>query len=309
MLSNHGNNSAQSTPKQIAFELLLDEESKTRARIPLRILVHPDDVTDLIVATVKAFYGIYEGHDVTFEDVRGNPLVANYTNLVDGMTVNVRTVPGPMHTMLAAQQGHFQHVTSAEAQRRASLGEPFQMLPPHLHETSRSPSRPSSRLARKRSTSPQVQRGRRSASHQKAGSASAASRGSSVNGQYQEDAFNNYSDSEEGRSSVAGSRKARSEQYASAEISSENILQDGRRNKILFESSVCKLIHPRNPQKLTLLTGTSTVRPSASAYHYIHVLYLTTETLSRPRRSPSTISFCSAAAWLSGSSDSVATQL
>lgn len=309
MLSNHGNNSAQTTPKQIAFELLLDEESKTRARIPLRILVHPDDVTDLIVATVKAFYGIYEGHDVTFEDVRGNSLVANYTNLVDGMTVNVRTVPGPMHTMLAAQQGHYQHVTSAEAQGRASLGEPFQMLPPHLHETSRSPSRPSSRLARKRSTSPQVQRGRRSASHQKAGSASAASRGSSVNGAYQEDGFNNYSDSEEGRSSVAGSRKARSEQYASAEISSENILQDGRRNKILFDSSVCKLTHTRNLQKLTFLTGTSTVCASAGAYHYIHVLHLTAATLSRPRRSLSIISFCPAAAWLPESSDSVATQL
>lgn len=237
-----GDNLAQTTPKQIAFELLLDDESKTRARIPLRILVHPQDVTDSIVATVKAFYGIYEGHGVSFEDVRGNSLVANYNNLVDGMTVNVRTVPGPVHPFLAAQQSHYQHVTSSDAQRRASLGDPFQMLPPHLHEVSRSPSRPSSRLARKRSTSPQVQRGRRSASHQKARSVSAASRGSSANGTYQEDNFNSYSDSEEGRSSVAGSRKARSEQYASAEISSENILQDGRRNKILFESSVCRLM-------------------------------------------------------------------
>lgn len=238
----HGKTPAQTAPKQIAFELLLDEESRTRARIPLRILVHPQDATDSIVATVKNFYGIYEGHGVSFEDLRGNPLVANYANLVDGMTVNVRTVPGPIYPMLAAQQSHYHHVNSAEAPRKSNLGEPFQMLPPHLHEASRSPSRPSSRLARKRSTSPQAQRGRRSASHQKAGSISAASRGSSVNGTYQEDAFNGYSDSEEGRSSVAGSRKARSEQYASAEISSENILQDGRRNKILFESSVCRLI-------------------------------------------------------------------
>jgi hypothetical protein len=309
MLSNHGNNAAQTAPKQIAFELLLDEESKTRARIPLRILVHPDDVTDSIVATVKAFYGIYEGHGVTFEDVRGTPLVADYTNLLDGMTVNVRTVPGPAHTMFASQQGHYHNVNSAEAQRRASLGEPFQMLPPHLQDTSRSPSRPSSRLARKRSTSPQVQRGRRSASHQKARSVSAASRGSSVNGTYQEDVINNYSDSEEGRSSVAGSRKARSEQYASAEISSENILQDGRRNKILFESSVRNCSPVNNVHKLTPLTGASTVRPPTSTYHYFDVLHFTTATLPWSRRASSIISIRSAAAWLSGSSCSFATQL
>lgn len=274
-----GDNLAQTTPKQIAFELLLDDESKTRARIPLRILVHPQDVTDSIVATVKAFYGIYEGHGVSFEDVRGNSLVANYNNLVDGMTVNVRTVPGPVHPFLAAQQSHYQHVTSSDAQRRASLGDPFQMLPPHLHEVSRSPSRPSSRLARKRSTSPQVQRGRRSASHQKARSVSAASRGSSANGTYQEDNFNSYSDSEEGRSSVAGSRKARSEQYASAEISSENILQDGRRNKILFESSELPLFVP--PQ-VPITTSTSSISPQrrslgqegqSQAYPFAQQLY------------------------------------
>lgn len=306
MLSNHRNSTAQTAPKQIAFELLLDEESRTRARIPLRILVHPDDVTESIVATVKAFYGIYEGHGVTFEDVHGSALVADYTNLVDGMTVNVRIVPGPV---LAGQQGHYQHMTSAEPQRRTSLGEPFQMLPPHLHEVSRSPSRPSSRLARKRSTSPQVQRGRRSASHQKAGSVSAASHGSSVNGTDQDDAFNNYSDDEEGRSSVAGSRKSRSEQYASAEISSENILLDGRRNKILFESSVFKPLPTKNVHKLTLRAGASIVRPSAGTHHDFDVLHLTTATLSRSRRSLSIVSVCSAAAWLSGSSYALATQL
>jgi hypothetical protein len=235
-----GNHNIDTRLKNITFELLLDDESKTRARIPLRIPVHPQDITDAIVARVKSFYGIYEGYGVSFEDVRGNILMAHYNNLIDGMTVNVRAIPDPVHSMSATQHSHYQHVTG-DAQRRASLGEPFQMLPPHMHEQSRSPSRPHSRLAKKRSPSPQTHRGRRSASQQKAGSVSAASRGSSVNGTYQDDAFNGYSDSEEGRSSVAGSRKARSEQYASAEISSENILQDGRRNKILFESSVWSL--------------------------------------------------------------------
>lgn len=236
----HGNVFTDTRPKNITFELLLDDESKTRARIPLRIPVHPQDVTDAIVARVKSFYGIYEGYGVSFEDVRGNILMAHYKHLVDGMTVNVRAIADPVHSMSAAQHSFYQHVTG-DAQRRASLAEPFQMLPPHMQEPSRSPSRPHSRLAKKRSPSPQTHRGRRSASQQKAGSVSAASRGSSVNGTYQDDVFNGYSDSEEGRSSVAGSRKARSEQYASAEISSENILQDGRRNRILFESSVWSL--------------------------------------------------------------------
>src|SRR5689334_3574434 len=45
-----------SAPKTVAFELLLDEGSKTRARIPLRILVNPHDTTDSIITTVKNFY-------------------------------------------------------------------------------------------------------------------------------------------------------------------------------------------------------------------------------------------------------------
>ena len=221
-------------PKKVAFELLLDEGSKTRARIPMRVLINANDTIDSIVTTVKNFYGIYEGHGVSFEDDKGNTLIARYDNLRHDMFVYVRTVPGPLPTpnlVYQAQQG-------VVDMRRTSLGEPFQMLPPNA-EYAHTPSRPLSRLAQKRSISPHYGRGRRSASQQQGGNVSnTASRGSSANGSYHDDAMNGYSDSDGGQSSIAGTRKARSEQFASAEISLENVLKDGRRTGPSFESSV-----------------------------------------------------------------------
>lgn len=213
-------------PKTISFELLLDEGSKTRARIPLRILVNQHDDTESIITTVKNFYGIYDGQGVSFEDMSGNILIARYENLVDNSVVYVRTVAGP---------SHWPH--PPDLQRRPSLGEPFQPASASAYEQAYSPSRPSSRLARKRSTSPIHGRGRRSVSQQKIGSVS-ASRGSSASGGLHDDAANGYSDSDAGRSSITGSRKARSEQFVSAEISLDNVVQEGRRVKSLFESSV-----------------------------------------------------------------------
>jgi hypothetical protein len=230
--TSHNSASANNLPKKVAFELLLDAGSKNRARIPMRVLINTHDTTDSIVTTVKNFYGIYEGHGVRFEDENGNTLIANYENLSNDMVVYVRTVAGPQ---LPPSQA-YQLPQGLEAQRRASLGEPFQMLPPQATDYSHSPSRPTSRLARKRSISPQFGRGRRSVSQQKSGAVSStASRGSSAHGSHQDDA---HSDSDGGQSSLAGSKKARSEQFASAEISLENVLQDGRRKGPSFESSV-----------------------------------------------------------------------
>ena len=227
--------SANDLPKKVAFELLLDAGSKNRARIPMRVLINTHDTTDSIVTTVKNFYGIYEGHGVSFEDENGNTLIANYENFSNDMVVYVRTVAGPQPLPSHA----YQLQQGLEGQRRTSLGEPFQMLPPQPTDHTHSPSRPTSRLARKRSTSPQYGRGRRSASQQKSGALSnTASRGSSAHGSHQDDG---YSDSDGGQSSLAGSKKARSEQFASAEISLENVLQDGRRKGPSFESSVSRL--------------------------------------------------------------------
>src|SRR2546423_9699157 len=152
------------------------------------------------------------------------------------MVVYVRTVASPQPPQTQA----YQLKQGLEWHKKTSLGEPFQMLPPNSIDHTHSPSRPTSRLARKRSTSPQFGRGRRSASQQKSGAVSnTASRGSSAHGSHQDDA---YSDSDGGQSSLAGSKKARSEQFASAEISLENVLQDGRRKGPSFESSVSSTV-------------------------------------------------------------------
>lgn len=237
LLSDEDKNIHKMPPaKSITFELLLDEGSKTRARIPLRVVLNTHDSTESIITTVKNFYGIYDGHGVSFEDSRGNTLIASYENLKTNSIVYVRAQPSTAHT-----NGTYYNENDHETRRRPSLGEPFQALPPHMREQSHSPSRPSSRLARKRSASPTQGRGRRSASQQKRTTYPTLSRGSSANGSHHED--NGYSDSEAGRSSVSGSRKAKSEQFASSDISTANVLLDGRRGQAIFDSSVsCTII-------------------------------------------------------------------
>ncbi|KIV87455.1 hypothetical protein PV11_02999 [Exophiala sideris] len=229
-------------PKSVSFEFLLDEGLKTRARIPLRVLVNRHDSTESIVTTVKNFYGIYDGRGVGFEDAFGNTLIASYENLAPDSTVYVRIVLPPQQAPAAFPYPTYINDTGYEPKRRPSLGEPFQMLPPHMREQSHSPSRPASRTAFKRSVSPTQGRGRRSASQQKGTLITNASRASSVNGSYNED--DGYSDSEAGRSSVSGSKKARSEQYVSSEISTLNVLQDGRRGQAIFDSSALPLFVP-----------------------------------------------------------------
>lgn len=237
--------------KSISFELLLDEGSKTRARIPLRVVLNTHDNTDSIITTVKNFYGIYDGNGVSFEDALGNTLIASYDNLAPDSTVYVRIVLAPQAPPTTYPSGAHTSENTYEPRRRPSLGEPFQMLPPHMREQSHSPSRPASRVARKRSISPTQGRGRRSASQQKATSYTTISRGSSANGSYHED--NGYSDSEAGRSSVSGSKRAKSEQFASSDISTANVLQDGRRGQPIFDSSVSdRYLTLFSPPMLTL---------------------------------------------------------
>lgn len=215
-------------PKNVAFELLLDENSKVRARIPMRVQIYPHDTTDSIVTTVKNFYGIYDGtaSGVSFEDEHGTTLIARYENLKNNMTVYVRVIP------IQAYGEQFYGGFPAE-RKRPSLGEPFQMVE-GLGPVMDQPSRPSSRLARKRSTSP-GNRSLRSASQHKQGSRSGIkSRGSSHAG---------YPDDEPGVSDSESSytRKSRGDTFASSEISMENILQDGRRKRPKFDSSVSGL--------------------------------------------------------------------
>lgn len=238
--------SRRSTPsapprKQVSFELLLDENSKTRARIPMRVFINHHDTTNDIVATVKNFYGLYE-QGVSFEDNKGNTLIASYENVHDEMVVYVRVVPSHLFAHQEYGPSAYYGSSPVNGQRRPSLGEPFQLAPPapaQILDYGQPPSRPTSRVARKRSASPQSGRGRRSVSAQKAGSRSGVkSRGSSAHESFHEDGMNVYSDSENGRGSVTSSMRARGEQFASAEISLENIVQEERRKRPRFESSV-----------------------------------------------------------------------
>lgn len=234
LANEHSRSTRSHAAKSVCFELLLDDRSKTRARIPLRVLVNTHDTTESIITTVKSFYGIYDGNPVSFEDAAGNTLIASYDNFNHDTTVYVRSVAG--------QAQPPQPVANIQdSPRKPSLGDPFSMLPPHMREHSRSPSRrSSSRNFSKRSVSPSRDRGRRSNSQQQRGS-HADSRNSSAHGSYRD---NDFSDSDTGQSSISGSKKARSEQFASSEISAANVLQDGRRGGPIFDSSVWQYRRP-----------------------------------------------------------------
>lgn len=228
------------TPKHVAFELLLDESSKMRARIPMRVQIFPHDTTDSIVTTVKNFYGIYEttASGVSFEDQDGTTLIARYENLKNNMTVYVRVIPKHHYPDHYPQQSYY-GVPTMDGYTRPSLAEPFEIDGPRPAQTldhGRPPSRPTSRVARIQSLSPA--RGRRSASRQKSSRAGLKSRGSSAHGSFNDDLGASFSDSEGGHGSITGSKKAKSDHFASSDISMENILQDGRRKRPKFDSSV-----------------------------------------------------------------------
>lgn len=259
-------------PKNVAFELLLDENSKVRARIPMRVQIYPHDTTDSIVTTVKNFYGIYDGtaSGVSFEDEHGTTLIARYENLKNNRTVYVRVIP------IQPYGDHFYNGFPAEPRKRPSLAEPFQMvdgMAPLMDQ----PSRPVSRLARKRSASPSNRSLRSASQHKPPSRAGNKSRASSIHGCFHDD--DGYSDTES-----AYARRARNELFASSDISMENIIQDGRRKRPKFDSSVSNRIEvflflflKRNSTNFPL--GTSVVRSSSSAPHYLHLLYLPTTSI------------------------------
>jgi hypothetical protein len=286
----------QPVPKNVAFELLLDENSKVRARIPMRVQIFPHDTTDSIVTTVKNFYGIYDGvaSGVSFEDERGTTLIARYENLKNNMTVYVRVIPAQGYSDNYGQ--HFYGAAPVDSRKRPTLGEPFQMAPPQASQaleyarSPRSPSRPSSRT-RRTSASPSG-RGRRSASQNKGPSrAGNKSRGSSAHGSFVDESLAGYSDSEGGHGSINGSKKARSEQFASSEISMENIVQESSRKKPKFESSVW----PNPPYLLCIrfsfecgltfcLIGIAALRSTPSSFDNLDILDFSSTTIHWPRR-------------------------
>ena len=254
---NHDNNlghlsaswsaSAGLAPKNVTFELHFDGAPNVRGRLPMRVQIFPHDNTESIVRTVKNFYGLYDGasQGVSFEDVGGKILVANYDNFVNDMIVYVRVVPEYAQRQEYQGQWGYQP-TSPQAQE-----EPQPMLPPQpaqILSYGQVPSRPESRVSRKQSASPKLSQGR-AGSIQMSRSRSGKGQRSSFQAALDElnsDAHNGYSSSDGGAAgSVTSSRKARSEQLASAEISVDNIVEGGRRKRAKFESSVSDIARHR----------------------------------------------------------------
>lgn len=220
------------TPKHVQFELLFPESPQYRARLPLRVQIYPHDDTESIISTVKNFYGLYHGgKGVSFEDDRGNTLIARYENFSNNMVVYVRVIqespppPAPF---------------AANAFQPAPIEYETQQLNQNIP-------RPVSRASRQRSPSPNGGRGRRSASAstnptagKKGRSRSTKNRGANYDNR--SDSINGYSSGDGASASVSSKAK---EQIGNTDISVENIVEGGRRKRAKFESSVSLITRSR----------------------------------------------------------------
>ena len=229
------------TPKNVAFELLFLDSPQCRARLPMRVQIYPHDTTDSIVTTVKNFYGLYSGptgsKGVSFEDDRGNTLIARYENFSNNMVVYVRVIEEPPVTSAAYAPYHYHNAPVGAQAFYGAEGYPVQQPQRFAQDISR----PESRTSRRRSPSQNSARGRRSASTSTSGkngrSRSSKSHNSGVRNHAESypESINGYSSGEDAHSTVSGKNK---EQLGNTDISVENIVEGGRRKRAKFESSV-----------------------------------------------------------------------
>lgn len=174
---------------------------------------------------MKNFYGLYHGgKGVSFEDDRGNTLIARYENFSNNMIVYVRVIEESPPPAGAFAPNGFQP---------GPIDYAAQQLGHHL-------SRPASRTSRKRSPSPNGGRGRRSASASTNPTAgkkgrSRSTKNRSANYDNRSDSINGYDSGDGAPASVSSKAK---EQIGNTDISVENIVEGGRRKRAKFESSV-----------------------------------------------------------------------
>ena len=243
-----------SAPKNVTFELHFDGAPNVRGRLPMRVSIWPHDTTDSIVTTVKNFYGLYDGasQGVSFEDPHGHTLIASYENFSNDMTVYVRVTADYAQAATPHRPEYPApwEYGSTSPQRELDHGDTLNQMPPPQGPNGIAvmgtngpmpPSRPGSRISRKQSASPHLSSGRSASAQKPRMRSGMRGPGSSFHGDDSElinEQHNGYSSSDCGAGSVTSSRKARSEQLASAEISVENIVEGGRRKKPKFSSSV-----------------------------------------------------------------------
>ena len=225
-------------PKDVAFELIIDSATSYKARLPMRVQIYPHDSTESIITTVKNFHGLYDPsiQGVNFEDAQGRVIIARYENFSDNATVYVRVVydqsPSYLHGTVPAY-------LSTSPRRLHALDNAPQLLPSlQPSQILQYGSRPASRVASKRSTSPVADLGGKGFSSQQNRSR-LRSRDASLLASFEEGHHDHHthSDSDGGAGSVTSSRKAENT-AARAEISTENIVEGGRRKRTKFESSV-----------------------------------------------------------------------
>ena len=206
----------------------------------MRVQIFPHDNTESIIASVKSFFGLYDPQGVSFEDSYGNTVIASYENFQDNTTVPVRVVPDYSSVPILPTPWGYKN---GSPQRFNDLEESAPMLPPQptqILNYGQPPSRPMSRVSRKQSASPKASQPRTLGNSKTRQRSVAKSQTTSFQAGLDElnDAHNGYSSSDGVAGSVSGSRTARSEQLATAEISVDNILEGGRRKRAKFESSV-----------------------------------------------------------------------
>lgn len=254
------------SPKSVKFELVSPESPQYRARLPMRVQIYPHDTTESIVTTVKNFYGLYSSptssKGVSFEDEKGNTLIARYENFRNNMVVYVRVIEETPPAPAPFNAPPYQPAPVSAQPFYNGDGfpaHPPQQYGPHI-------SRPTSRTSRRRSPSPNG-RGRRSASastNPAAGrsvrSRSSKNRGS-TNGDTHSDSLNGYSSGTDAPGSASGKSK---EQIGNTEISVENIVEGGRRKRAKFESSELPLFAP--PQ-MPAATSNPSVSPARRIEH------------------------------------------
>src|ERR1700712_4312476 len=78
--------------KRVCCELLLRDAASQTARLPMRVDIYSHDSTDSIIATVKNFFGLYDGNGIIFQDAHGTTIIGRYENFADKQTVYVRVV-------------------------------------------------------------------------------------------------------------------------------------------------------------------------------------------------------------------------
>lgn len=206
--------------KHVVFQLIDPEDPRIQARLPMRVMISPHDTADSIITTVKNFYGLYE-YGVSFENRDGISIIAAFDNFENDMVVYVRTVAQPPSSH--SERGF---TTSPS---KPTLGAPIEMRAPH-HSNVHSPSRSAARSAL-RSRSPHSDYGPRSVSAAPARRPKSKSKDINVH-----DDADGYSSDDGANGSVTSSRRSRTEQV-NAEISVNNIVEGGRRQRA-FESSV-----------------------------------------------------------------------